>query len=251
MTSQLILAGKAALVTGGSRGIGRAISVELARRGADVVVNYAAHAAAAGEVVAEIEALGRRAVAVQADVGQAEQAAALVQATVEALGHVEVLVNNAGITRDSLLMRMSDADWDEVLRVNLTGLFYVCRAVARPMVRQRAGRIINIASVAGLMGQVGQANYSAAKAGMIGFTKSLARELAPKGITANVVAPGFIPTDLNAALAEEWRERLLAFIPLGRFGQVEDVAHTVAFLASDEAAYITGVVLPVDGGLSM
>ena len=245
------LEGKKALVTGGSRGIGRAIALELARQGADVAVNYARNTEAATQVVAEIETLGRSAVALPADVGDFDQAAALVEAAIEALGRLDVLVNNAGITRDTLLLRMQEADWDEVLRVNLKGVFNTSKAAVRSMMRQRAGRIINISSVSGLMGQVGQANYSAAKAGMIGLTKSMAREFAARGITVNAVAPGLITTDMTAALDEELREQMRSLIPLGRFGVAEDVAHVVAFLASDAAAYITGAVLPVDGGLSM
>ena len=245
------LEGKTALVTGASRGIGRAIALELARQGADIAVNYARSAEAASQVVAEIEALGRRAVALSADVGDFTQAAALVKSTVSALGRLDILVNNAGITRDTLLLRMQEADWDEVLRVNLKGAFNTSKAAARLMARQRAGRIINVSSISGLMGQVGQANYSASKAGLIGLSKSMAREFAGRGITVNVVAPGFITTDMTAALPDGLREQMLKLIPLGRFGAVEDVASTVAFLASDVAAYITGVVLPVDGGLSM
>ena len=245
------LEGKKALVTGGSRGIGRAIALELARQGADVAVNYARNAEAATQVVAEIETLGRSAVALPADVGDFDQAAALVKAAIKALGRLDVLVNNAGITRDTLLLRMQEADWDEVLRVNLKGVFNTSKAAVRSMMRQRAGRIINISSVSGLMGQVGQANYSAAKAGMIGLTKSIAREFAARGTTVNAVAPGLITTDMTAALDEELREQMRSLIPLGRFGVTEDVAHVVAFLASDAAAYITGAVLPVDGGLSM
>jgi 3-oxoacyl-[acyl-carrier protein] reductase len=247
----LTLEGKKALVTGGSRGIGRAIAFELARHGADVAVNYARNAEAAMQVVTEIETLGRRAVALSADVGDFDQAAALVEAAVNALGRLDILVNNAGITRDTLLLRMQEADWDEVLRVNLKGAFNTSKAAVRLMVRQRAGRIINVSSVSGLMGQVGQANYSASKAGMIGLTKSMAREFAARGITINAVAPGLITTDMTAALDEGLREQMRALIPLGRFGVAEDVAHVVAFLASDAAAYITGAVLPVDGGLSM
>ncbi len=247
----LALEGKVALVTGGSRGIGRAVALELARRGAEVAVNYAHHAEAAQQVVAEIEALGRRAVALPADVGDAEQAAALVAAVLDACGRLDILVNNAGIVRDNLLLRMQESDWDAVLRVNLKGAFNTSKAAVRPMMRQHFGRIINISSVSGLMGQVGQANYAASKAGLIGLTKSMARELAARHITVNVVAPGFIMTDMTAALDESLRERLREFIPLGRFGTAEDVAGAVAFLASEEAAYITGVVLPVDGGLSM
>ena len=245
------LEGKKALVTGGSRGIGRAIALELARQGADVAVNYARNAEAATQVVAEIETLGGSAVALPADVGDFDKAAALVKAAIKALGRLDVLVNNAGITRDTLLLRMQEADWDEVLRVNLKGVFNTSKAAVRSMMRQRAGRIINISSVSGLMGQVGQANYSAAKAGMIGLTKSMAREFAARGITVNAVAPGLITTDMTAALDEELREQMRSLIPLGRFGVAEDVAHVVAFLASDAAAYITGAVLPVDGGLSM
>lgn len=247
----MTLEGKTALVTGGSRGIGRAIALELARQGADVAINYARNAEAATQVVAEIESLGRRAVALPADVGDYDQAAALVEATVTTLGRLDILVNNAGIVRDTLLLRMQEADWDEVLRVNLKGAFNTGKAAARFMARQRAGRIINISSVSGLMGQVGQANYSASKAGLIGLTKSMARELAGRGVTVNVVAPGFVSTDMTAALDEALCERMRTLIPLGRFGAVEDVARAVAFLASDAAAYITGVVLPVDGGLSM
>ncbi len=247
----LALEGKIALVTGGSRGIGRAIALELARRGADVAVNYAHHAEAARQVVAEIEALGRRAVALPADVGDSDQAVALVNAVLDAFGRLDILVNNAGIVRDNLLLRMQESDWDEVLRINLKGAFNTSKAAVRQMVRQHFGRIINISSVSGLMGQVGQANYAASKAGLIGLTKSMARELAARNITVNVVAPGFIPTDINAAMDEALRERLRTLIPLGRFGTAEDVAGAVAFLASEEAAYITGVVLPVDGGLSM
>jgi len=247
----LSLEGKTALVTGASRGIGRAIAVELARQGADVAVNYARNAEAAAQVVAEIEALGRRAVALLADVGDSAQAAALVEATVSALGRLDILVNNAGIVRDALLLRMQEADWDEVLQVDLKGAFNVGKAAARLMARQRAGRIINVSSISGLMGQVGQANYSAAKAGLIGLTKSMARELAGRGITVNVVAPGFVTTDMTAALPADLSEKMRTLIPLGRFGAVEDVAGVVAFLASDAAAYITGAVVPVDGGLSM
>jgi len=245
------LEGKVALVTGGSRGIGRAIALELARQGTDVVVNYVSNADAAAQVVVEIVELGRRALAVQGDVGDFGQAAALVETTVETLGQLDILVNNAGITRDTLLLRMQEEDWDVVLRVNLKGAFNTSKAAVRSMMRRRTGRIINVSSISGLMGQIGQVNYSASKAGLIGLTKSMARELGNRGITVNVVAPGFIPTDLNVTLAEEWLEKLRGLIPLGRFGAVEDVAHTVAFLASDEAGYITGAVVPVDGGLSM
>ncbi len=245
------LEGKVALVTGGGRGLGRAIVLELARRGADVAVNYVRDDAAATSLVDLLETMGRRALAIQADVGDFEQAASLVKVTVKNLGHLDILVNNAGITRDALLLRMTEDDWDTVLRVNLKGTFNVCKAATRTLLRQRSGRIINISSVSGLVGQAGQVNYAASKAGLIGLTKSLARELGSRGITANVIAPGFIPTDLNATLDEEVKTHLRSLIPLGKFGCVEDVACSVAFLASDEAAYITGAVLPVDGGLSM
>lgn len=245
------LSEKVALVTGGSRGIGRAVALSLARCGATVVVNYARNADAAAAVVSQIEALGQQALAVQADVGDFEQAAKLVKTTLAEFGRIDILVNNAGITRDALLMRMQEQEWDEVLRVNLKGVFNTCQAVSRSMMRQRAGRIINIGSVVGLMGQAGQVNYAAAKAGLIGLTKSLARELGGRGITANVVAPGFVPTDMTDDLDQVLQDRVLALIPLGHFAQVEDIAHAVTFLASNEAAYITGVVLPVDGGLSM
>ena len=248
---QINLDGKVAIVTGGSRGIGKAIVLALARCGATVVVNYVHNAGAAQAVVTEVEALGQRTLAVQADVGDSEQASALVKATLNAFGRVDILVNNAGIVRDTLLLRMQDADWDDVLRVNLKGAFNASKAAVRSMMRQRSGRIINISSVSGLMGQVGQANYAASKAGLIGLTKSMVREFGSRGVTVNVVAPGFIPTDINATLDETLREHVRAVIPLGRFGEAAEVASVVVFLASDAAAYITGVVLPVDGGLSM
>ena len=244
------LSGKTALVTGGSRGIGRAIAIGLARHGADVAVNYARNDTAANDCVLEIQNLGQKAIAIKADIGYAEHARGLVKAVEDFTGHVDILVNNAGITRDTLLVRMKESDWDEVLRINLKGVFNVTQAVLRKMMRQRWGRIINISSVSGIMGQVGQANYSASKAGMIGFTKSLAREVGKRGITANVVAPGYIPTDLNADLDESIQDQIRDLIPLGHFGAVDDIANVVVFLASENAAYITGVVLPVDGGLS-
>ena len=248
---QISLKSKVALVTGGSRGIGRAIALALANSGADVAVNYARNADAASEVVAEVKTLGRRALAVQADVGDTAQAAALVKATIDAFGRLDILVNNAGIVRDMLLLRMQEADSDDVLRVSLKGTFNTSKAAVRTMMRQRWGRIINISSVSGLMGQAGQANYSASKAGLIGLTKSMVREFSGRGITINVVAPGFIPTDINASLDESLLEHLRGVIPMGRFGKVDDIAQAVVFLASDAAAYITGAVLPVDGGLSM
>jgi len=246
-----LLDGKVAVVTGASRGIGRAIALELAGRGARVVVNYNRSADAAADVVAAIEADGGQATAVQADVSDLSQAQALIQAAVKAYGRLDVLVNNAGVTRDQLILMMKEEDWDTVVRVNLKSMFNTCKAAARVMLRQRYGRIVNISSVSGIAGQGGQTNYSAAKAGVIGFTKSLAKELGSRQVTVNVVAPGLIPTDLTADLAEELCQKAIDLTPLGRLGRAEEVAYAVAFLASDEAAFITGAVLPVDGGLVM
>ena len=245
------LAGKVAIITGGSRGIGRAITQELAQRGACVVVNYQRSAEAAEAVVSAITRAGGQALAVQADVGDYEQAARLVQTALDAYGQVDILVNNAGTTRDQLLITMREADWDDVLRTNLKSLFNCCKAVARPMVKRHYGRIINISSVSGIAGQGGQTNYAASKAGVIGFTKSLAKELGPRSITVNAVAPGFVTTDLIADLPEELKQRAIEATPLRRLGTPTEVAYAVAFLASDEAAFITGEVLTVDGGLVM
>jgi len=245
------LDGKVAVVTGASRGIGRAIALELARRGARVVVNYNRSDAAAAEVVAAIEADGGQATAIQADVSDFSAARALIQAAVKAYGRLDILVNNAGVTRDQLILMMKEDDWDTVIAVDLKSLFNTCKAAARVMVRQRYGRVVNISSVAGIAGQGGQTNYAAAKAGVIGFTKSLAKELGSRNVTANVVAPGLIPTDLTADLPEELCQKAMDLAPLGRMGQPEEIGYAVAFLASDEAAFITGVVLPVDGGLVM
>ena len=252
MPESKLLEGKVAIVTGASRGIGRAIAEDLAAHGAQVVVNYNRSATEAEEVVAAIEANGGSAVAVQADVGSFDAAKALVTVAKEQYGQIDILVNNAGTTRDMLLMMMKEEDWDTVLDTNLKSLFNCCKAVLRPMLRQkRGGRIINISSVVGLAGQGGQTNYAASKAGIIGFTKSLAKEVGGRAITVNAVAPGYFPTALTADLSDELKEKALELIPLGRLGEVEEVAHLVTFLASDQAAYITGEVIRVDGGLAM
>ncbi len=242
--------GKVALVTGASRGIGAAIARTLAARGAAVAVNYAGSKAAAEGVVSEIEAAGGRAVAIQADVSDIAQATALVNSAVEAFGRLDVVVNNAGITRDGLVVRMSDEDWDTVIATNLTAMFAVTRAAGKVMMKQRSGSIVNVSSVSGLVGNAGQANYAAAKAGALGLTKSIARELAPRGVRVNAVAPGFITTGMTAELPEKVCDAILGQIALGAFGSAHDVANAVAFLASDEAAYITGQVLAVDGGMT-
>jgi 3-oxoacyl-[acyl-carrier protein] reductase len=255
---------RVAVVTGASRGIGRAIALELGQRGATVVVNYVdrevtrpdaagtmSNAEAAAEVVSAIEEMGGRATATLADVSSFTDAAGLIESAIEAYGQLDILVNNAGITRDMLLGMMSEGDWDAVIGVNLKSVFNCAKAAVRPMMRRRYGRIINISSVAGIAGNAGQTNYSASKAGIIGFTKALAREVGSRSITVNAIAPGLIGTDLTEDLPENIKEASLAAIPLGRWGKPEEIACAVAFLASDEAAYITGHVLTIDGGLTM
>lgn len=243
--------GKTAIVTGGSRGLGRAVCLELAAGGANVVLCYAGNEAAAQETVRAVEALGAKALAVRCDVADAARVDELVKAAMEAFRRIDILVNNAGITRDNLLMRMSEADFDAVIAANLKGAFLCMKAVSRLMLKQRYGRIVNLSSVVGLRGNAGQVNYAASKAGVIGMTKSLAKELASRGVTVNAVAPGFIETDMTAALPEAARTAAQNGIPMSRLGAPEDVAKAVGFLASDDAAYITGQVLAVDGGMAM
>lgn len=246
-----MLEGKVALVTGASRGIGRAIALELARQGANVAVNYAGNEAKANEVVETIRSLGREAFAVQADVACAEDVERIVKTVLDQFGRLDILVNNAGITRDNLLMRMKEEEWDAVINTNLKGVFLCTKAATRTMMKQRYGRIINVASVVGVIGNPGQANYVAAKAGVIGLTKTAARELASRNITVNAIAPGFITTDMTEGLSEELKADMLKQIPLARFGEPDDVARAVAFLASDAACYMTGQTLHVDGGMVM
>lgn len=245
-----VLTDKVAIVTGGGRGIGRAIALRLAREGAKVLVN-SAREESCGAVAREITEAGGAAIALAGDVGTPEASQALVDRAVAEWGGLHVLVNNAGITRDTLLMRMKDADWDEVIRVNLKSAFLLSRAATKPMMKQRWGRIINITSIVGIIGNAGQSNYCAAKAGMIGLTKSMARELGARNICVNAVAPGFIETDMTHGLPEEMKAKMKGDVPLGRFGTPEDIAGPVAFLASEDSAYLTGAVLEVAGGLGM
>jgi len=245
------LTGKNALITGGSRGIGRQVALRLAAEGVAVAVNYNTGEAEAATIVEEAIALGVNAIAIKGSVADAADADALVAATVSQLGSLDILVNNAGITRDNLLMRMAEEDWDAVMDTNLKGAFLCTKAAIRPMLRQRSGRIINMSSVVALTGNAGQANYTAAKAGLIGFTKTVAREVASRGITVNALAPGFIETRMVDELGEDLMKQIMERIPLARFGSTEDVAASVAFLASEDAAYITGQVLSVDGGLGL
>ncbi len=247
-----MLEGKVAVVTGASRGIGRAIVTDLAANGATVVVNYKSSATAAAEVVDAIELAGGTAVAIQADVSDFQASQQLIKTALETFGYLDILVNNAGTTHDMLLMMMKESQWDDVLDTNLKSVFNCCKAAARPMVRRKkGGRIINISSVSGIVGQAGQANYAASKAGIIGFTKSLAKELGSRNITVNAVAPGFVLTDLTADLSEDLVSKMLEFIPLGRWGELQEIANVVTFLASDKASYITGEVIQVDGGIAI
>lgn len=243
------LSGKTALVTGGSRGIGKAIALELASQGANIVVNYTRNAEMAKAVVEEIESFGVKALAIQADVSKSADAENLVDKAIEAFGQIDFLINNAGITRDTLLIRMKEEDWDEVLQVNLKGAFLMTKLVGKAMLKKKTGRIVNISSVVGVMGNAGQANYAASKAGLIGLTKSAAKEFASRGITVNAVAPGFIRTDMTDALPEDLMAKYREAIPLGNLGEAEDIAKSTAFLCSTGARYITGQVLLVDGGL--
>ena len=241
--------GKVAVVTGGARGIGRAIALRLAREGASGVVNYLSNQAAADQVVSEIQAAGGQAIAAQCDVSNVAQAQALIDRAREVFGRVDVLVNNAGTTRDTLIMRMTEEDWDLVIDTNLKGAFNCIKAASRPMVKQRYGRIVNVTSVSGLDGNAGQANYASAKAGLVGLTKTVAKELGSRGITCNAVAPGYVATDLTASLPDDLVQLAIERAPLGRAGTGEDIAAAIAYLASDEASFVTGQILAVDGGL--
>ncbi|MDO7486716.1 3-oxoacyl-[acyl-carrier-protein] reductase [Peribacillus frigoritolerans] len=247
----MILEGKKALVTGASRGIGREVALELARQGADVAINYSGSEAKANEVVDKIKALGRKAFAIQCDVANSESVTNMIKEVVEQFDRVDILVNNAGITRDNLLMRMKEDEWDSVINTNLKGVFLCTKAVTRQMMKQRSGRIINMASIVGVSGNAGQANYVAAKAGVIGLTKTTAKELASRGITVNAIAPGFISTDMTGELPEDVQKAMLDQIPLARFGDPKDIAAVASFLASDASKYMTGQTLHVDGGMVM
>jgi len=247
----MLLQGKVALITGGSRGIGRATAILLAEQGADIVVNYAGNKAAADVVCDAIKALGRKVLAIQADVSKSAEVQKMVDDSIKEFGRIDILVNNAGITKDGLLMRMKDEDWSSVIDINLTGVYNCSKAVTKPMMKQKSGSIINMSSVVGVNGNVGQANYAAAKAGIIGFTKALAKEIASRNIRVNAIAPGFIATDMTTDLSEQVKEEMLKSIPLNSLGTAEDVAQAVLFLASDASKYITGQTLHVDGGMVM
>ncbi|MEJ1517180.1 3-oxoacyl-[acyl-carrier-protein] reductase [Bacillus cereus] len=242
---------KVAIVTGASRGIGKAIALELARNGSDVVINYSGNEEAAKNVAKEVEKLGRKALVIKANVAVVSEVEEMFKETISAFGKVDVLVNNAGITRDNLMMRMKEEEWDAVINTNLKGVYNCMKAATRPMMRQKSGRIVNISSVVGILGNPGQVNYVAAKAGVIGITKTMAKELASKGITVNAVAPGFIETDMTDELSEGVREGLLKQIPLNKLGQPEDIAKVVRFLVSEDAQYMTGQTISVDGGMAM
>jgi len=245
------LSGKVALVTGASRGIGRAIAIYLAKLGAKVAVNYASSEEQAMDVIKTIHSSGGQAIPVQGDVSRSSDVEAMVKRVLDEWGTIDILVNNAGINRDTLLIRMKEEDWDRVMEINLKGVYYCTQAVSKIMIKKRQGKIINISSVVGIVGNAGQANYAAAKAGIIGFSKSMAKELAPRNIQVNVIAPGFIETDMTEALSDSIKEGILSQIPNGRYGKPEEVAYVVAFLASDLSQYITGQVIHVDGGMIM
>ncbi|NLB42275.1 MAG: 3-oxoacyl-[acyl-carrier-protein] reductase [Clostridiales bacterium] len=245
------LAGKFALVTGASRGIGKACALKLAELGADVAVNYSSSKEKAEEVVSQIRKMGRQAVAIKADISIQEEAEALVEDTIKYLGGLDILVNNAGVARDSLLIRMKEEDWTKVLEINLSSVFFTTKSASKYMMKKRQGRIINMSSVVGVSGNAGQANYAASKAGVIGFSKSIAKELAPRNILVNVIAPGFIETDMTDALTEQQKEGILSVVPLKKYGKPNDVANLAVFLASEESEYLTGQVINVDGGMNM
>jgi len=247
------LEGKVALITGSSRGIGATTALRLAEEGADIIINYPFEGEKnnAADVVASVEKIGRKALMIEADISKFDQADTLVKESLEEFGKIDILVNNAGITRDNLLLRLKEEDWDAVMNVNLKGVFNCTKAVLRSMMKQRVGKIINLASVVGVMGNAGQANYSASKAGVIGFTKSVAKEVSSRGITANAVAPGFIESHMTKNLSETVKEQMLSSIPLNKFGKQEDVANLICFLASSESDYINGQVINVDGGMVM
>ena len=246
-----MLIGKNVIVTGGSRGIGRAIAIEFGKLGANVVINYVSNEKEAEEVAKEVESLGGKALIVKGDVSKVENSKFLIEETIENFGSIDVLVNNAGITRDNLLIRMTDDEFEKVIDVNLKGVYNTCKCAIRHMMKQRKGRIINISSVVGIMGNAGQANYAASKAGVIGLTKSIAREVGTRGITVNAIAPGFIVSDMTNVLKDEVKKEMLSRIPLNKFGEPENIAKTVAFLASSDSEYITGQVINVDGGMLM